>query len=125
MAPAFIPAAFLEPPGVYGETQFAVWRMVAGASLAQLTHAKWQHDIVVGIRRWCDQHRKGEAETYIAEAVGDTRATVLRKMTGRAVASATDLLGWIAVTGIEVYPVPQEMSDLVPDVSGRASEVDP
>ncbi len=118
MAPAFIPAAFLETPGVYGETQFPVWRMVPGATLGQLIHAKWQHDIVVAIRHWCYQHREGEAETFIANAVGVTRATILRKMAGKGVASATDLLTWVAVTGIEVYPVPQAMTDLVPDVNG-------
>jgi hypothetical protein len=102
--------------GLFGESSTISWHIPPSGTLDELLHAKWQHDIVVQIRAWCrDTGHQRDPIGYLAQSTSERRATVTRKFNGKAFASAGNLLRWVTVTGIEVYPVPQDASDLIPD----------
>jgi hypothetical protein len=105
-----------EKRGLYGQRDFGkAYVMPPGGTDAQAGAARIQHEVAMHARAACNKDPEVEdTDAHLAAASGVKREFGVRKLNGQSAASLEDIIAWTLASGIEVFPVVQNRSDLVP-----------
>lgn len=112
---SFSPRSMLVTPSQFGRVSDPKWRPV-GAELHERSRAAvalLQHQLALGIRD--DIYERDITRRAFAAELGVPEGTLNRKLCGADLMTSTDLAMWVLHVGrIEMWPVPNNLSDLLP-----------
>lgn len=116
MAVRYEPRRLLEKPHLFGRRPDARWVAYDDADRARVAAAYMQHLVACQVRDRIaeDDARLGE----VAEQVGTTRDTLMRRLTGATPARLEDLYALVFAYGdVTILPAPDSISALLPPVA--------
>jgi hypothetical protein len=106
------PRNWLVAPEFFGERIDAQWKRHLKSQETDVALAYLQHRLACAVQSSLGHSRRTTSD--FASALGDQTDTLRRKLNGYIRITLEDLLKWAMEVGVDVVPLPQDRSELLP-----------